>query len=127
MATLKGNKDRIEEKQEWLDDLLEAKEYINQSDITKRIKTTLLLCIDGSIYNTRKQIDEYLENIMSGVPWTDDEINELKEYLSDKCPNSWQELDNISNICVGKFKRPWSSIKRKAILHGMARAVRYYV
>lgn len=127
MATLKGNKDKIERKQEWLDDCLEAKEYINQSDITKRIKITLLWSLDESIRDTRKEIDEYLENIMSGVPWSDDEINELKEYLSDKCPNDWTELDNIMNICVGKFKRPWNSIRRKAILHGMARAVRTYV
>ena len=127
MATLKGNTDKIEREQEWLDDCLEAQEYIKQSDITKRIKFILLRSLDESIRETRQQIDEYLENIMAGVPWPDDEINELKEYLSDKCPNSWDELENIKNICVGKFKRPWNSIRRKAILHGMARAVRYYV
>ena len=41
MASLKGNKDKIEKEQEVLEDYLEAQEYINQSDLPEKIKETI--------------------------------------------------------------------------------------
>lgn len=82
--------------------------------------------LTAEIDSTIEKCEELEENYNLGQPWTSEDDDQLKKFLKNKKPTSWEEEKIIKDDLVRMFRRPWRIIKRKVWALDLRNSVDYY-
>jgi hypothetical protein len=99
-------------------------QFVHTSDIPSHHKTVILEVLNDSLRHGHYGASLHDASEQS---WTPEQDAELRTYLEDKLPISWQHADELVMSIATRLQRTPHEIRRKAAELGLASSVDYAI